>query len=42
MKFDVITIVVLVFCLGVGITIAAEAKSLFRAEAADVLVAKER
>lgn len=37
MKLDVISVVVIVFCLGVCVTLAAEAKSLFSASEPEVV-----
>ena len=40
MKLDVISVVVLVFCFGVCVTLAVEAKSVFGEDKAEVVVAE--
>lgn len=42
MKLDIISAVIVVFCLGVGITLAAEAKSLLSESKSEVVVAASR
>ena len=40
MKLDIISVVVMVFCLCVFVTLASEAKTLFSAKPTEVVVAK--
>jgi|GEM_PF-737088 len=40
MKLDIISVVVMVFCLCVCVTLFAEAKTLFSAKTTEVVVAK--
>lgn len=42
MKLDLMSVVVLVFCLGVCVTLVAEARTLMNATKVEVVVAKTR
>jgi hypothetical protein len=42
MKLDVFSVVILVFCVGICVTLAVEVRTLFKAQKSEVLIAESR